>query len=307
MTHKVFSLINYIGHKSKIIDTVLQHIPKAIDGTFWDMFSGSCVVGLSSGFQNVTFVDNNEHLQNLYRNLQSSDFLSTLEDLITSYGLTNTTRKPRAQYLKDPNIGTCTWQGKTVPNMHLDQLNKKGYNKLMGDYNNNSFNGLKKACAYMLLTIYGRNSNVSLKKDGSLTGGVGPLDFSPKTKKKYFEHLESMKGRNLKWITGSYSSVEPKKGDFVYLDPPYLASGFKYSGWGSEDEKSLLEWIDNLECDWALSNAFVSGDTNNNILYNWAQNHKIIKINKNYRKWAAKGKSTAKRKNKKNEEVLILK
>ena len=65
MTNKVFSLLNYIGHKSKIIDEIISHFPTTIVGEFWDMFSGSCVVGLSTSFNNVTFVDNNEHLQNL--------------------------------------------------------------------------------------------------------------------------------------------------------------------------------------------------------------------------------------------------
>lgn len=307
MTNKVFSLINYIGHKSKIIDVILDNIPKTLNGVFWDVFSGSSVVGLSTPFDKVNFVDNNPHLQNLYLNLQDPDFIDTLEKLIDKYSLTNTTRKPRSEYLKDPNIGTCTWQGKTVSNMHLDQLNKKGYMALLKDYNNNKYQNLDKACAYMILTIYGRNSNVTTKADGTLTGGIGPLDFSPRTKQKYHKHLEVMKNRDLNWLTGSFKDVTPTKDDFVYLDPPYLASGFKYSGWTEEDEKDLLDWIDNLPCNWALSNVFTSGTTNNSILYDWAQNHNVIKIDKNYRKWAAKGKSTAKRKNKKNEEVLILK
>ena len=158
----------------------------------------------------------------------------------------------------------------------------------------------------MILTLYGRNSNVSLKKDGGLSGGIGPLDFSPRAKKKYNNHLRVMEGRNLKWITGTYKNHNPTKDDFVYMDPPYLASGFKYGGWTEKDEKELLEWIDNLPCGWALSNVFVSGSTKNGILFNWAKKHNVIKINKKYRKWASKGKSTANKKTKKNEEVLIL-
>ena len=41
---KVFSLLNYVGHKSKILDQILLHFPKSLDGVFWDIFSGSCVV-----------------------------------------------------------------------------------------------------------------------------------------------------------------------------------------------------------------------------------------------------------------------
>ena len=89
MTHKVFSLLNYVGHKSKILDQIMIHFPQTLTGTFWDIFSGSCVVGLSSGYQNVHFVDNNKYLQALYTNLKDPNFLSTLETMITNYGLTN--------------------------------------------------------------------------------------------------------------------------------------------------------------------------------------------------------------------------
>jgi site-specific DNA-adenine methylase len=306
MINKVFSLLNYIGHKSKILDQIMVHFPKTLKGTFWDVFSGSCVVGLSTSYDSVHFVDNNKYLQELYSNLDNPNFLIELENMISKYNLTNSYRKPRADYLKDPNIGTCTWQGKTIPNLHLDQLNKAGYNCLIGDFNTGKFSGLKRACAYMILTIYGRNSSVSLKKDGNLSGGIGPLDFSPRAKKKFDNHIVAMSGRNLTWSTGTYKDFKPAKNDFVYMDPPYLASGFKYAGWTEEDELSLLSWIDNLPCAWALSNAFVYGTKSNIVLQQWAQKKTTINIQKKYRKWASKGQSTMKKKNKRNAEVLIL-
>ena len=306
MTSKVFSLLNYVGHKSKILDQITIHFPKTISGTFWDMFSGSCVVGLSTKYNNVHFVDSNKYLQNLYSNLSDASFLVELESMIKNYNFTNSSKKSRSEYLKDANIGTCTWQGQTISNLHLDQLNKVPYSCLLADFNSNKFHGIKQACAYMILTIYGRNSTVRTKKDGTLSGAVGPLDFSKKAKKKYEDHLEVMKGRKLFWTTGSYTNVKPIKDDFVYMDPPYVASAFKYEGWTEEDEQSLLDWIDSLPCAWALSNAFVYGTKSNIILQQWAQNKTIINIDKKYRKWSAKGKSTVKKKNKRNAEVLIL-
>jgi len=302
----MFSLLNYVGHKSKILDQITAHFPKTLRGTFWDMFSGSCVVGLSTSYNKVHFVDNNKYLQNLYSNLDNPKFIVELESMITRYNLTNSSKKSRSEYLKDANIGTCTWQGKTISNLHLDQLNKSGYNRLLCDFNNNKFSGIKQACAYMILTIYGRNSAVRTKKDGTLSGGVGPLDFSARAKKKYNDHVSTMKGRNLMWTTGSFKSIRPKKDDFVYMDPPYLASGFKYEGWTEEDEQSLLDWIDSLPCGWALSNAFVYGTKSNLLLQQWAQKKTIINIDKKYRKWASKGQSSMKKKNKRNAEVLIL-
>ena len=306
MTNKVFSLLNYIGHKSKIVDQILSHFPKTIDGRMYDLFSGSCVVGLSTDYNNVTFVDNNAHLQNLYSYLQDKKFLSILESMIDKYNMTNSSKKPRSEYLKDPNIGTCVWHGKVVSNMHLDQLNVAGYNSLMLDYNAGKFKGISKACAYMILTLYGRNSSVGIKKDGNLSGAVGPLDFSIRAKKKFENHQKIMKNRNLHFTTGIYKDAGPLAEDFVYMDPPYLASGFRYGGWTEQDEKDLLAWIDILPCQWALSNVFISGNTKNKVLFDWAQSKNIIYINKKYRKWSTKGKSTAQRQNKKNEEVLIL-
>lgn len=303
---KVFSLLNYVGHKSKILDQILLHFPKSLDGVFWDIFSGSCVVGLSTPYKSVNFVDTNKYLQALYASLNNVKFIDTLEKMIKSYNLTNSYRKPRLEYLKDSNVGTCKWHGKTIKNLHLDQLNKAGYDKLLTDFNNGKFSGLKESCAYMILTLYGRNSNVTLKKDGKLSGGIGPLDFSRKAKKKYDDHLNVMSGRHLTWTVGTFKNITPDKGDFVYMDPPYLASGFKYGGWSKQNEQDLLDWIDDLPCNWALSNVLSSGDTKNDLLKNWSKKHKVIKIKKNYRKWAAKGKSTAKRKIKTNEEILIL-
>ena len=306
MTSNVFSLLNYVGHKSKILDQITIHFPKTIEGVFWDIFSGSCVVGLSSQYKNVVFVDNNAYLQNLYSSLANPKFLSVLENMISHYYLTNSSKKPRLEYLKDPKIGTCTWKGKTIKNLHLDQLNKSGYNSLLSDFNNNKFFGIKEACAYMILTIYGRNSPIRTKNNGKLAGAVGALDFSSKAKKKLNHHIKVIKEKNLKWVTSDFSNIFPTKDDFVYLDPPYLATGFKYNGWTENNEKDLLDWIDRLPCPWALSNVFVYGLKSNSLLQQWAQKKTIININKKYRKWAYKGQSSTKKKSKRNSEVLIL-
>lgn len=306
MSNKIFSLLNYVGHKSKILDDIFNILPKEIDGTFWDIFCGSSVVGLSSPFQNVNFVDNNKYLIELYSSLTDPNFLNVLESTIQNYGLTNSCRIPRSQYLKSPDIGTCMWHGKVIKNLHLDKLNEEGYKNLLKDFNNGIFSSaIDRGIVYMILTIYGRNSNVSIKKDGGLSGGVGPLDFSVKAGQKLQQNILAIKSKNVNWINDNFSNIHPLQEDLVYLDPPYLASGFKYSGWDNEDEKKLLEWVDKLPCNWILSNVFISGKNSNDILQNWAKNFKVIYVDKNYRKWAAKGKSSAERDNKKNAEVLI--
>ena len=240
------------------------------------------------------------------QNLSDEDFIKKTETILSNYGFTNSSRTPRSEYLKDPKIGTCTWHGKTVPNMHLDALNKGSYFCLLRDYNAGKFSNLEKACCYYILTIYGRNSYVSVNKSGGLSGGIGPLDFGPRAKKKVKKYQEIIELKKCSFHAGKYSDFNPGEDDFVYMDPPYLASGFSYGGWADKEEKELLDWIDNLPCDWALSNVFISGKKSNDILQAWAKTKTVVHIKKSYRKWASKGKSSATKKTKENQEVLIL-
>jgi site-specific DNA-adenine methylase len=78
------------------------------------------------------------------------------------------------------------------------------------------------------------------------------------------------------FITRSYSSIVPTPEDFIYLDPPYLASGFRYSGLTKQDEPDLLTWIDQLPCSWALSNTLKGGKRVNTILDTWSKNKTVI-------------------------------
>jgi len=300
------SLLNYIGHKSKIVKQIIEYFPEEISGTFYDLFAGSCVVGLSVPYERIVCVEKNPHLSQLYRDLTHPNFLVELLRILDDYNLTNSSVVPRSQYLKDPNIGTVTWHGETVSNFHLDQLNKDGYRRLIDDFNGGVLNGLERSVGYLVLTLYGRNSSVGTKDDGSLSGGVGPLDYSIRAHRKFEEHCGILKGGRHRFVTGSYSDIEIGVDDFVYMDPPYLASSYHYSGWGEDDERALLRFIDSLPCRWALSNTFQSGDRCNRILEEWSGGRTVISIDKKYRKWAAAGLTTAHKRDKINREVLIL-
>jgi site-specific DNA-adenine methylase len=51
------SLLNYIGHKSKIVETIYTYLPETVEGTFYDIFSGSCVIGLNSPYHKNVCVE----------------------------------------------------------------------------------------------------------------------------------------------------------------------------------------------------------------------------------------------------------
>lgn len=301
------SLLNYIGHKSKIIDQIQPYFPVAVAGTFYDCFAGSATVALSMPYPRIQAQEINPYLSQLYRDLADPAFVTHLTGLITQYGLTNSSVIPRSQYLKQPGIGTVQWMGKTIPNLHLDQLNKPGYTQLLADFNAKKFTGIDQSAAYMIATIYGRNSNVDTNlTTGLLSGAVGPLDFSKRCSEKLAEHQQTIAQGRHRFTTGSYQQLKPTQDDFCYFDPPYLVSGFRYGGWTEQDERDLLAWIDQLPCAWAMSNTLQSGKKVNKILETWAQGRTVIELDKRYRKWAGAGQDTVKRAVKVNREVLIL-
>jgi site-specific DNA-adenine methylase len=303
----ITSLINYIGHKSKIQEKILHHLPAEVTGTFYDCFAGSAVIALNAPYANIECRELNPYLSELYTAIQHQDFLSRLEGLIDQYGLTNSSRRPRREYLQDPNIGTCTWNGETIPNLHLDNLNRQGYDEILSDFNSGKFSGIERSAAYMIAAIYGRNSNVAYDpKTGLLSGTVGPLDFSPRCRTKLADHVSVLRENRHRFVAGRYQDIQANADDFCYFDPPYLASSFKYSGWTDNDERELLKFIDALPCDWAISNTLQSGSRVNAILSEWAQDKIVIPIDKAYRKWAGGGQSTVAKSVKINREVLIL-
>lgn len=212
---KVDSLINYIGHKSKIIDQISPYLPREVKGIFYDVFAGSCVVGLSVPYSNICCVDSNIHLMDMYRNIgiHSKEFQNEKDWLIEHYSLTNSSIKPRREYLDDPNIGSVMWHGKKIKNLHLDQLNKKGFNRMLADFNSGSFSAVRKSSAYMLLNLYGRNSYVNVDKNGHLSGAVGPLDYSKRADEKLRNHIEILESARHCFQHASYQSCNINEND----------------------------------------------------------------------------------------------
>ena len=74
----------------------------------------------------------------------------------------------------------------------------------------------------------------------------------------------------------------------VYCDPPYLITTATYNengGWTENDERDLLELLDNLNdrgVRFALSNVFESKGKSNDILKEWAKKYTVHYIDANY-------------------------
>ena len=132
--------------------------------------------------------------------------------------------------------------------------------------------------------------------------GKNRSSYNQNTKKNIKKFVDKMNSINLKisknkFIDFDFSKLE--KDDFVYCDPPYLITTGSYNDgkrgvkdWTIEDEKELLQILDNLNSrgiKFALSNVLVANDKRNEILTEWSKKYNVFIIkntfnNSNYRR-----------------------
>jgi site-specific DNA-adenine methylase len=95
--------------------------------------------------------------------------------------------------------------------------------------------------------------------------------------KRIEDHQKIVKTKDIQIICGKYSDLDlskiDKKKDVIYLDPPYIASKFKYGGWEKKDEELLLE--------------FSHRNQINQNLIDWSVKYNVKNISMSYNSWAA--------------------
>lgn len=74
----------------------------------------------------------------------------------------------------------------------------------------------------------------------------------------------SNKIKDVEFRCCSYKEIQGKKGDYIYLDPPY--AGTKAMYYGKIDYNEYWSWLRQQKCDYALSFDGISGE--NNYTYN---------------------------------------
>ena len=278
MEKYVKSPLNYTGNKHRILEQILNKIPKNTHKML-DLFSGGTSVGLNSDINEVIFIDNNIRLINLlifFKNNNYEFIVKNLEELIKKYGLTNSFRNSYGFYKKrildNPNNG-------------LKSLNKLGYLKLREDYNNLLNKNTKKANIMLyLLILYSFNNDIRFNSEGKFNLPVGKTDFNKTNVNKLSNYLNFIKNKNFKYMCLDFEDIKIKeiveKVDFIYMDPPYLITTAVYNEskrWGENRERKLLQLIDYfIERNklFILSNILQRGEKINTILEEWIKKNK---------------------------------
>lgn len=76
--------------------------------------------------------------------------------------------------------------------------------------------------------------------------------------KQWNRYIQGVEFRNC-----SYEEIEPKKGDFVYMDPPYFHTTGMY--YGSISYDNFIDWLRSLECSYLFSFDGKSGNIDNTV------------------------------------------
>lgn len=269
------SPLNYVGGKYKILDQIIPKFPKYIH-TFVDLFGGGFNVGINVDADNVIYNDVIEPLCKLmsyFSDKSSDEVINNLE--------------------------------KNIEKNNLNKENTEAFLKLRNKYNHFLYsNEEEKILDFYTLILYSFNYQIRFNQNMKYNTPFGKnrSSYNQNTKKNIKKFVDKMNSINLKisknkFIDFDFSKLE--KDDFVYCDPPYLITTGSYNDgnrgvkdWTIEDEKELLQILDNLNSrgiKFALSNVLVANDKRNEILTEWSKKYNVFIIkntfnNSNYRR-----------------------
>lgn len=258
------SPLNYIGGKYKILPQIFPLFPKDID-CFVDLFAGGANVGINSTASKIILNDNLVYLVDMYEALakmSEKDVLSHVDAIVNEYGLSLT--------------------------------NTDGYNSFRDHYN-----ATRNPIDLLILTFFSFNHQIRFNNSHQFNTPFGKnrSRYNETIKKNLTRFLNALHSKKIEFQKQEFDKFDFSKltsKDFVYCDPPYLITVGSYNdgkrgftGWGEEQEKKLLEILDNLNnrgIRFALSNVLTHKNMTNHLLQKWIEeNHyNVHKINNDF-------------------------
>lgn len=231
------TVIHWVGGKKRLLPLILDNIPKKYNNYF-EPFIGGAIVFTNMKIYNKSYIgDFNKDLVNLYRKIKN-DYIVLVNYLL--------------KYEKSYN-NSCNKK------KHFLNYRKK-FNNLLNTYNT------ERAALYIYINKTCFNSIMQFNKEGLNTSAFGNHNIISIYNKENFDYFK----KKLKKTTiyhGDYRNLleKSKKGDFIYLDPPYVPDDIKKctikynkDGWVLEDFDNLVKTIENLDkkgCKIMLSNS----------------------------------------------------
>jgi len=234
---KYIPIVRWVGSKKRIIDKIIDNVPEEFNN-YYEPFVGGAIVFLYMPYKNKVYLnDYNKNVMNLYKCIKKSP-----ENLI----------KKVAKYEK------MYLESKNKKDVFLDFREK--FNKLMNKYN------IDKAALYISINKTSFNGLFQINKHGILTSAFANVQNPRFYKKEQIEKFsKKLKGVKLTSVDYYDALKTAKKGDFIYLDPPYVPDdlnnyNMNYSKreWDKDDFLDLVKMFKKLDdrgCYVMLSNS----------------------------------------------------
>lgn len=276
----VRSPLFYVGDKHKLMPQLKKFFPKMIH-TYIEPFCGGGSSFLNVNAKSYRLNDIDSNIIDLHKFLAQNSgdiqsFFTTLFDLIKSYNLS-------CSFLKNmPDKALKERYKKT----YFAEFNKESYKQLRQDFNANKKDLLR---LYILL-IYGFNRVLRFNSKGEFNLPVGNVDFNANVYQALQDYFEFSSSKNITFFNLHFvdfiESLEYEKGDFIYLDPPYLISDSEYNKLWNENAESklyeLLKKLDSKGVQWGLSNLLTHKGKTNLFLQEFMQGFHSYTIQSNY-------------------------
>lgn len=217
--------LNYAGSKAKMLSDIRANAPRDIDSLF-DVFGGGFTVGANLPSKRVFYNDRNHFVASLlqsFRDVDTYSYLMAVRAIIRKFGLRAADQKA---YLAARDF----------------------YNALPMERRDPKF-------LYTII-LYGFQQQIRFNSDYGFNNPPGNRWFNDSVLEKFVSF-----SRRLKELCCTFSQDDfvrtletLKRGDFAYLDPPYMLTCGSYNdgrrgfgGWTKEHETLLFSCLDNLD------------------------------------------------------------
>jgi len=250
------SPLNYAGSKHKLMPQLIKYFPNKVDvDIFYDVFAGGLSVSMNTEYQKVISNDVVKPLISFYKNLQNADNIDEEVSKIKSFAVDKTSQSDFLRVREEFN--------ETSDDPYL-------------------FFSLVSSCT---------NNMMRFNRSFKFNQTFGKRTMNDNTFEKIRSYYDVIKSKKVLFTNYHYRELFekhfPKKGDFVYLDPPYVSelteAGYN-SYWTKQDEEYLYDLLDRFDSEgirFALSGVSVHKGVNNPYM-NRLNKYNIINLDHSY-------------------------
>ncbi|WP_346927662.1 DNA adenine methylase [uncultured Arthrobacter sp.] len=169
-----------------------------------------------------------------------------------------------------------------IAEYQLSKTNAEGFLALRTRYNS----GDRTPAILYALIAHAFNFQVRFNQSGgyNMPFGRDKSTFNPRMRANLAGFRENAK-RIKSFSSTDFSDVAVSEGDLLYCDPPYLVTTASYNeagGWAEKDEMRLLEYLDELDLPWALSNVMEHQGQSNSLLKKFGEKYAVQHLDMDY-------------------------